>query len=98
MDLTTLDAYERDAARYADDWSAQPPPDDMYALLARCFAPGPTADIGCGAGRDTAWLAAQGFDAQGFDASEALLREARARHPGIAFTQATLPALAGLAR
>jgi SAM-dependent methyltransferase len=98
MDAPTLRAYERDAARYADDWSAQPPPDDLYALLARCFAPGPTADVGCGAGRDTAWLAAHGFDARGFDASEALLAQARARHPGIAFARATLPALDGVAR
>jgi SAM-dependent methyltransferase len=97
MDPTTLQAYDRDAARHADDWSAQPPPEDMYALLARWFTPGPTADIGCGAGRDTAWLAAHGFDAQGFDASAALLREARARHPGIAFAHAVLPQLAGLA-
>jgi SAM-dependent methyltransferase len=98
MDDATLRAYERAAARYADDWAAQPPPDDMYALLARWFAPGPTADVGCGAGRDTAWLATRGLAAHGFDASAALLREARSRHPGIPFTRAALPELAGVAR
>jgi SAM-dependent methyltransferase len=98
VDVRTLQAYDADAARYADDWASQPAPADMHALLLRHFAPGPTADIGCGAGRDTAWLAAQGFAARGFDASDALLREARSRHPGLVFARATLPALEGVER
>jgi SAM-dependent methyltransferase len=96
MDRTTLDAYDAHAAEYAQDWLDQPPPDDMYALLERHFAPGPTADVGCGAGRDTAWLASRGFDATGYDASAALLDEARRRHPGLRFEQAALPELAGV--
>ena len=36
-------------------------------------------DIGCGSGREVAWLNASGFPAAGFDASEGLLAEARAR-------------------
>jgi 2-polyprenyl-3-methyl-5-hydroxy-6-metoxy-1,4-benzoquinol methylase len=98
MDDQTLQAYTTAATGYADEWAAQPAAADMHALLDRFFAPGPTADIGCGAGRDTAWLAAHGFEARGFDACEALLREARARHPGIDFAQAELPALDGVAR
>lgn len=93
MDPQTIAAYDADAARYAADWRDQDAPAAMHALLRRFFTPGPTADIGCGAGRDTAWLAANGFDACGFDASQALLHEARAAHPGIAFACATLPAL-----
>ncbi|WP_323121050.1 class I SAM-dependent methyltransferase [Burkholderia alba] len=96
MDRTTLDAYDLHAADYAQDWFEQPPPDDMYALLERYFEPGPTADIGCGAGRDVAWLARHGFDAFGYDGSAALLDEARRRYPSLRFEPALLPTLAGV--
>jgi len=96
-DQTTLAVYDRGAASFAEDWSTQPPPDDMYDIVRRFFAPGPTADVGCGAGRDTAWLAANGFPAVGFDASEGLLAEARRRHPTVRFENAALPALPGVA-
>jgi SAM-dependent methyltransferase len=96
MDRSTLTAYDRDAAAYADDWETQPPPSDMQALIRKYFTPGPTADIGCGSGRDAAWLDANGFPAVGFDASEGLLEEARRRHPGVRFAHAALPALDGL--
>jgi trans-aconitate methyltransferase len=95
VDRPTLDAYDAYAAEYAQDWLDQAPPDDMYALLEQYFAPGPTADVGCGAGRDTAWLASRGFDVHGYDASPALLAEARRRHPTLHFELAALPALAG---
>ena len=98
MDATTLAAYDSNAAAYAADWLAQEPPEDMYALLRAHFAPGPTADVGCGAGRDTAWLAANGLAARGYDASAGLLAQARAAHPGLRFDQASLPELAGVAR
>ena len=98
MDAATLAAYDANAAAYAAEWLAQEPPDDMYALLRAHFTPGPTADVGCGAGRDTAWLAAHGFDARGFDASEGLLAQARVAHPALRFDAATLPELAGVER
>jgi 2-polyprenyl-3-methyl-5-hydroxy-6-metoxy-1,4-benzoquinol methylase len=98
MDASTLAAYDANAAGYAAEWLAQEPPDDMYALLHEHFAPGPTLDVGCGAGRDTAWLAANGFEARGVDASAGLLAQARAAHPGLRFELATLPELAGVER
>ena len=98
MDVSTLAAYDANAAAYAAEWLGQPPPCDMVALLREHFAPGPTADIGCGAGRDTAWLAAHGFDARGFDASAGLLAQARAAYPALRFDQAVLPELAGVER
>jgi SAM-dependent methyltransferase len=95
MDEATLKAYDRDPGSFAEDWETQPPPSDLYATVQRFFIPGgATADIGCGSGRDAAWLDSHGFPAQGFDASEGLLREARKRHPHITFEAATLPALA----
>ncbi|KVQ94319.1 class I SAM-dependent methyltransferase [Burkholderia ubonensis] len=96
VDRPTLDAYDTYAADYAQLWLDEGPPDDMYALLEQHFAPGPTADVGCGAGRDTAWLESRGFDVRGYDASAALLDEARRRHPGLRFEQAALPALPGV--
>src|SRR5471032_1254780 len=98
MDIETLAAYDKQAASYARDWLEQDAPSDMYALLKQYFAPGLTADIGCGAGRDTAWLAANGFQAIGVDVSQGLLDEARAAYPGITFQQGSLPALDGLQR
>lgn len=97
MDRPTIDAYDAAAPAFAADWLKQPPPDDMYALLARYFiAGGKTADIGCGAGRDVAWLNQHGFPVSGFDASAALLEQARAAYPSGRFEQALLPDLAGI--
>ncbi|WP_300750436.1 class I SAM-dependent methyltransferase [Janthinobacterium sp.] len=98
MDTETLAAYNKQAAAYARDWREQDAPSDMYALLKQYFAPGLTADIGCGGGRDTAWLAANGFQAIGVDVSQGLLDEARAAYPGLTFQQGSLPALDGLQR
>ena len=53
----------------------------------RFFRPGrPTADIGCGSGREVAWLSAHGFPAVvGYDPSTGLLSQARARYPHLTF-------------
>jgi SAM-dependent methyltransferase len=97
MDDATLGAYDRDAKAFADDWHAQPPPSDLHAVVRRFFSAGATADVGCGGGRDTAWLNASGYPTIGFDASEGLLAEARRRHPQIEFRTSVLPGLDGLA-
>jgi SAM-dependent methyltransferase len=97
MDDATLSAYDRDAKAFADDWETQPVPSDLHAVVRQFFIPGPTADIGCGSGRDAAWLNASGYPTEGFDASEGLLAEARRRHPQIKFGKALLPGLEGVA-
>jgi SAM-dependent methyltransferase len=98
MDQPTVTAYDRCAAAFADDWQAQPPPADLHALVRRFFRPGGrTADIGCGSGREVAWLDANGFAATGFDPSAALLAQARALYPALTFVPAALPDLAGVA-
>ncbi|MEC4591676.1 MULTISPECIES: class I SAM-dependent methyltransferase [Nitrospirillum] len=97
MDQRTLAAYDTAAGAYAEDWHSQPAPSDLHDLIRRHFAPGqPTVDIGCGSGREVAWLAANGYPAVGYDASEGLLAQARARYPGLDFGAARLPDLAGL--
>jgi SAM-dependent methyltransferase len=70
---------------------------DLHALIRRFFRPGSTADIGCGSGREVAWLDANGFPAVGYDASEGLLAQARARYPRLSFHVGALPQLSGIA-
>jgi SAM-dependent methyltransferase len=70
----------------------------MYQLLKRYFRPGTTVDIGCGSGRDVAWMRDNGFDASGYDGSEGLLREARITCPEAFFGMARLPELEGVPR
>lgn len=96
MDRATLTAYDTAAAAYAKDWETQPPPVDLHDLVKRFFRPGPTADVGCGSGRDAAWLAANGFPVIGYDPSAGLLAQARATHAGVTFEQAALPELHGI--
>ncbi len=98
MDSLTNGAYERGAEAYAADWESQPVANDLHALVDEYFCPGASADIGCGSGRDTAWLHAHGFQTIGYDSSGALLAEARRRHPGIVFAHASLPKLEGVPR
>jgi SAM-dependent methyltransferase len=97
VDRETLSAYDRGASGFARDWHEQPAPDDLHALIRRFFQPGLTADIGCGSGRDVAWLVAAGFPAVGYDPSEGLLKEARTRYPQLEFKMAELPELTGIA-
>ena len=98
MDRPTLAAYDNDATAFARDWHAQPAPVDLQEIVARYFIRGGiTADIGCGSGREVAWLNANGFPAVGFDASDGLLAEARSRYPELDFAHAELPGLEGIA-
>jgi SAM-dependent methyltransferase len=97
MDTRTLQAYDSHAAAFAQDWHEQPPPVDLHEIVRRFFGPGLTADIGCGSGREVAWLDANGFPAVGYDPSAGLLSQARARYPRLQFHSAALPVLAGIA-
>ena len=96
MDRTTIGAYDAGAAAFAKDWHDQPAPVDLHMLVKRFFRPGSVADIGCGSGREVAFLSANGFDAVGYDASDALLEQARLRYPRLRFATAALPELKGV--
>lgn len=54
---------------------------------------GPVADVGCGPGRVTAFLAASGLDVVGVDVSQAMLAIARDAHRAIRFEEGCLTAL-----
>jgi len=98
MDRATVGAYDAAAEQFARDWHEQPPPVDLHGLIKRFFLPGGrTADVGCGSGREVAFLAAAGYDTVGYDASDALLEQARMRYPRLSFATAVLPELAGVA-
>jgi len=97
MDRATLAAYDNDAAAFAKDWHEQPAPTDLQAIVTHFFIKGgKTADIGCGSGREVGWLDANGFPAEGFDASDGLLAQARSRYPHLRFARAELPELQGI--
>ena len=97
MDTGTIRTYDMQACNYAAEWEEdQAPPDDLRAAVRAYFNNGLTVDVGCGSGRDTAWLAGQGFEVMGVDASPGLLAEARWRHPEVNFDVDVLPSLRGL--
>lgn len=80
--------YTTVAATYADDVVDEL--DDLPFerwLLDRVAAeaPGPVADAGCGPGHVSAYLAGRGADVSGFDLTPAMVEQARARFPGLAF-------------
>ena len=80
MDRATIGAYDAGAEQFVRDWHEQPPPVDLHEQVKRLFRPGGrTADVGCGSGREVAFLVAAGYDAIGYDASDALLEHARTR-------------------
>jgi 2-polyprenyl-3-methyl-5-hydroxy-6-metoxy-1,4-benzoquinol methylase len=98
LDRVTLAAYDDSAAAFAKDWHEQPAPVDLHEIVEQFFVRGgTTADIGCGSGREVDWLDTNGFSAEGFDASEGLLAEARSRYPDLTFAHAELPELSGIA-
>jgi len=95
-DARTLEVYESGAARLAAEYRTAEP-ERLYLLMGAFFHPGaPTVDVGCGSGRDTAYLGQRGFPAVGLDASAAMLREAGEAYPDLEFRPASLPALAGI--
>ncbi|MEU1540426.1 class I SAM-dependent methyltransferase [Actinacidiphila glaucinigra] len=63
----------------------------LLAALAEQAADGaPVADLGCGPGHITAWLAARGVRAVGIDLSPGMVALARREHPGADFREGDL--------
>ena len=94
MDEKTLLAYKKGALAYSDDWNLQPTPSLMYELIQKFFIPGgSTADVGCGNGRDAAWMSSQGYKVSGFDSSKELLEIASSLYPSFNFKMTSLPGI-----
>ena len=81
MDTVTVDCYNTQASTYADRYEAA----DMSALhqlLLRYLPPRcRVLEIGCGSGRDAAFLLSHGYDVTATDASASMLALAAQRHP-----------------
>ncbi len=94
----TLDYYAAVAVERAARFEAAEVQVLHAAVLADCPPDGTALDVGCGSGRDVAYLVANGRDACGVDATPAMLAQARALHPECAarFSADSLPALASL--
>ncbi|MBM7843427.1 class I SAM-dependent methyltransferase [Herpetosiphon giganteus] len=61
----------------------------LHGLLAQ-FAPGPRLlDVGCGLGREIAYLQTQGYQPIGIDSSAAMIAWASQRNPSVRFVQAS---------
>lgn len=80
--------YDAAAGAYAeefrDELAGQPFEQWLLDRVASLGAR-PVADVGCGPGRTTAWLAETGADVTGFDLSPAMVELATAEYPGIRF-------------
>jgi len=98
MDQRTLAAYEAEAGWIAQQYRSISTPMGLQQQMLAFFHAGESvADIGCGSGRDTAWLAEHDFSVVGYDGSPAMLAEARKYYPHLRFEQALLPDLRGIA-
>ena len=88
-DAEVLATFAKVAPAYADafDDIASLPFEAWLLSQVALQADGPVIEVGCGPGHVTAYLVAQGADAQGLDLSPDMLAEARARHPEVRFTQ-----------
>ncbi len=65
-------------------------PDPTVVSELEPLAPGRVLDLGCGQGRNGAWLAQRGWDVTGVDFSDVALDAARAAAPGAEWVRADL--------
>lgn len=92
--------YDALASAYAREVSgelAHKPMDREWLtdFAARMAGRGVVADLGCGPGHVTAFLAAAGAEVLGLDLSPGMVKQARGAHPGLRFEVADMRALSG---
>lgn len=93
MDKQTIITYNKEAKSITQLHKSLIP-ERIYELISEFFIPNAeTADIGCGIGRDTEWLAQQGYLVLGVDASKGMLKQARILHQDLKFIEDSLPEL-----
>ncbi len=74
---TTDPFWERQEV--VERFASRPPDDRLVALLSGLPRTTRVLDLGCAAGRNTDWIAQQGFDVYACDASEAMVEYTRGR-------------------
>lgn len=93
MDHQTISVYDKSAEQIAALHKTLVPV-RVYQIVNQYFIKdGVCADVGCGIGRDSAWLSGQGYQVVGIDASKGMLQQARHHYPKIHFTHDSLPLL-----
>jgi SAM-dependent methyltransferase len=95
---STRAAYDAVASRYAellrDELSGKPVDRALLGLFAELVgADGRVADLGCGPGRVTGYLASLGLKAFGVDLSPAMIAVARRDYPQLTFLEGQLRTL-----
>lgn len=96
MDPDVLTSYARRAAEYTEllgSMAAVHPSDAQLVTAWAESVDGPLLDAGCGPGHWTAHLAEGGRDVRGVDQVPAFVEGARAAHPGVSFSVASIDAL-----
>src|SRR3712207_2760649 len=82
-------AYDAVAGAYdaelRDELDAKPLDRALLTALTELAGPGPIADVGCGPGHVTRFLAAWHAEVLGIDLSPGMIAVARDRSPGLAF-------------
>ena len=94
---TFYDAIAEDyAVRFSDDLTTRPLERALLTAYAELVGPGGrVADLGCGPGRVTRFLASLGLSVSGLDLSDSMLAIARRENPGIPFAQGSMLHLDG---
>lgn len=99
-DSTAREAYDQMAEVYTNHVSSEMTVPSIVRAALEAFAgevqqrsPGTVADVGCGPGHVTAYLAGIGLDVFGVDGSRALVDIARHAHPDIRFEIGRLASL-----
>jgi SAM-dependent methyltransferase len=101
----TRASYDTVAGSYAEAMSDELRHKPLDRALLTAFAEqvrqvgggqGRVWDIGCGPGHVTGFLAGLGLNAAGIDLSDAMVAQARKRHPGLEFSSGTMTALPAL--
>lgn len=93
MDQRTIDFYNDNANEMSELYSRSNPITPRQFTLRHFHKDQKTLDIGCGQGRDVAWLSEQGYPCSGIDASESMLEQARKYNPGYLYINDYLPNL-----
>ena len=93
MDQETIDRYNIKKTEITKLHKSLTP-HELYAEISKQFPKGSSVlDVGCGTGRDCAWLAQNGFRPLGADASFGMLESAKLECPGVSFINDSLPNL-----
>lgn len=81
MTDTTLKYYNENGRVLVDRYESAQVPDLHHFLLKAFKAPANLMELGCGSGRDAAFMVKKGFQVTGIDGSKAMVKHALIKHP-----------------